>query len=545
MWETPPEVQQLRSTTQQQGPPAPSFTVKSVDGSSNDLSQYVSDSSLAPTNAQEYSSDSDRMQAFKDLLKENGVDETWTFSRAMKSFIREPRYWAISESLERKKVFDEYLAESKHQREEQKRQEKRENMEKMLAALEKYPEILYYTKWRTVKEKLDQDPIFQTSDVKERRSAFVKYVQELRAQHYKELDANRIHAMQLLEERLRELEVKTSSRWLDTYSTIKSELQDDKFKMLDKVDVLTAYSAYMKDIEREANEERQKLKKAQRRKERKIRQEFTALLEDLRKEGKIQAGTKWSSIFPLIKEDQRFLEMCGQPGSTPLELFWDITEEEERKLKLQREMVLDVVTSRRFDVSHDTSFETFKDAIGSDSRLVDVTPENLVTIFEYLKRNSVKRKEHDRYADERKTRRNQDAFRAVLKELEPPVLIDDKWEDVKGRVSETEEFKALSESARLDAFDRHIRRLKDRLRDREYDRESERERDRERERRNRERSERWDWDRPRSTSRDRRRRDSRSSNSGPVPPYHSRPPPAKYYPAPPYYEDPQRPYLEY
>lgn len=552
VWDTPEEIQKILDSVKSDAE-QPSYIIRS-DGSYKDLSQYVSDSPLAPANAKPYSSDTEKVLAFKDLLREKQVDETWTFAKVMKHMVTEPRYWAIQHSVIRKQSFDEYLVESKREHEERKRAERRENMDRMISALKNYSEFTYYTKWRTAKEILDQDPVFQVADVKERKTAFHSYVRDLRAEHYRQLDKARIAAMKLLEERFQELEVSSNSRWIETFATIKPELDEKEFKPMDKLDVLTAYSTYIKDVERNYIEERQNVKRIQRRKERKIRQAFCELLESLRAEGKIKAGTKWTSVLPLFQEDQRYLDICGQPGSSPLELFWDITEEEDRKLKLQRELVLDVVTAKRFAVDSEASLEMFVKVVSSDSRGVDISEANLKVIFEDLKRLSCKRREQDKHADGRWLRRNQDALRVVFKDLDPPITLEDKWEDVKKRVEDSEEYKALpSEESRVDAFERHLRRLKERGRDRDYDRE--REREREREQRNRERSERWDRDHRRSNSRDRRRprRNSRSSNNpAPLPPYPTstsasgdRPPPSEYYQSPPYYEDPRRPYLEY
>lgn len=48
-------------------------------------------------------------------------------------------------------------------------------------------------------------------------------------------------------------------------------------------------------------------------------------------------------MFPLIKDDERYQNMLGQSGSTPLDLFWDILEEMERDIRLKRNTVQDVM----------------------------------------------------------------------------------------------------------------------------------------------------------------------------------------------------------
>jgi hypothetical protein len=45
----------------------------------------------------------------------------------------------------------------------------------------------------------------------------------------------------------------------------------------------------------------------------------------------------------LFKDDERFLNMLGQNGSTPLELFWDVIEQLETDFRLKRDYVLDVL----------------------------------------------------------------------------------------------------------------------------------------------------------------------------------------------------------
>jgi pre-mRNA-processing factor 40 len=63
----------------------------------------------------------------------------------------------------------------------------------------------------------------------------------------------------------------------------------------------------------------------------------------LSEDGKVKAGTKWSQIYPIIEHDERYKAMAGQRGSTPMELFWDLVEDEERALRGTRNDVLDVL----------------------------------------------------------------------------------------------------------------------------------------------------------------------------------------------------------
>ena len=45
----------------------------------------------------------------------------------------------------------------------------------------------------------------------------------------------------------------------------------------------------------------------------------------------------------MIKDDERYQNMLGQSGSTPLDLFWDVVEDMERDIRLKRNIVQDVM----------------------------------------------------------------------------------------------------------------------------------------------------------------------------------------------------------
>lgn len=55
--------------------------------------------------------------------------------------------------------------------------------------------------------------------------------------------------------------------------------------------------------------------------------------------GKIKARTKWKEVYPDITIDKRYLNLLGNPGSNPLELFWDVVDGLDQKLDEKVELV--------------------------------------------------------------------------------------------------------------------------------------------------------------------------------------------------------------
>ncbi|MGG6498640.1 UNVERIFIED_CONTAM: hypothetical protein NY603_37510, partial [Bacteroidetes bacterium 56_B9] len=68
-----------------------------------------------------------------------------------------------------------------------------------------------------------------------------------------------------------------------------------------------------KALERSANEATQKEKQLKKRKQRQARDAYKQLLSEKLQEGQIKAGSKWSDFFPLIKDDERFLNYLTVP----------------------------------------------------------------------------------------------------------------------------------------------------------------------------------------------------------------------------------------
>ena len=62
------------------------------------------------------------------------------------------------------------------------------------------------------------------------------------------------------------------------------------------------------------------------------RSSWQELLGGLVESGEIKARTKWKEIYPQFAEDNRYLDMLGNPGSNPIELFWDVVDALDQKL---------------------------------------------------------------------------------------------------------------------------------------------------------------------------------------------------------------------
>lgn len=474
VWEPPEEVKAIAerylNTLAGNGVPTDDFGGNNSVTSSG-LYEYESKSSLADTSAFRMVTAEEGQRKFRELLAKYDVDETSTWAETMVKLIKDPLYFSVGDPLIRKQTFEDYVSSMKKEREEKLTLAKEAKVQALYEYFKKRGDISYFAKWRSIKDTLDKG-LVKDLDMEEKdcRLVFTRYVRDLRLAHEAKQRNLRETELTSLQNLFDQLRVDVYTRWTDIRPELDKMLQANKLTHISHLDVLDAFQDLMRKLERELNTERQKGKRVFYRQERKARRAYVELLEDLRKQGKIVAKTKWTDIFPLIKEDHRYIAICGLPGSSPLELFWDIVEEEQRKLKIQTELVLDILAAKRKAIDATTTFDQFLNWIRSDHRGDDYAESLLTAIFENLysqqkgRRASRSDAGEDRHAAERRLRRAQDDLRYYIKQLDPPVGIDETWEMVEPRVKNSPEYKALPDGAsRLAAFDKYIRRLKERL----------------------------------------------------------------------------------
>ncbi|KIV78571.1 hypothetical protein PV11_06215 [Exophiala sideris] len=423
----------------------------------------------------DYSSFEEAEAAFMKLLRRSNVQPDWTWEQTMKATIKDPQYRALKDPKDRKAAFEKYSVEVRQQE----REKAKERLAKLRTdfgnMLRTHPEIKYYSRWKTIRPILEGETVFRSTDNEdERKQLFEEYIVELKKQNIEQESAGRKTALDDLAAILKALDLEPYTRWSQAQEILQSNeriQKDERFKLLSKSDVLTAFENHIKSLERSFNDARQQQKASKARRERQNRDKFIELLQGLRSQGKIKAGTKWMSILPDFEDDPRYVAMLGQAGSTPLDLFWDMLEEEERALRGRRNDVYDVLEDKRYEVNPRTSFDEFYDIMLTDRRTANTDRDVLELIFQRLHEKVLRRSEDEKHAADRHQRRAVDALRSRIKHLEPPVRMTDSWDDVKSRVEKTSEYNAVEdEEQRKSAFDKVIKRLKEKEEDAEKDR---------------------------------------------------------------------------
>ncbi|KAF2657523.1 hypothetical protein K491DRAFT_767187 [Lophiostoma macrostomum CBS 122681] len=438
-----------------------------------------------------FSSAEEAEAAFMKVLKRIGAQADWTWLQAVRAGVKDSNWRAIPDPKEREEAFKKYC----HDLRAQDKAKEHERQAKLRAdftdMLRSHSEIKHYTRWRTALPMIENEAIFRSArDDAERRALFDEYILSLNKSRTEKAQEERASALGQLSSAMRGLDLDPFSRWSTAEAKLarSEQLESGQFEPLTKVDFLSTFERHIKLLQQEHHNRHQAKKQAEDRIERKNRDAFKALLQELRHNGDLRANTKWKDIRGLIDNDPRYLAMLGQKGSRPIDLFWDALEEEDGKFRIQRRYALDVLQLKKYEVELSTTFETFVEVMRADSRTANFDEQSLRDIYAYVIGKVKKRAEENRRDSEYTERRAVDDFRSMLRHLESPILVTDSYESVRPRFEDTAEYRAIkTDSAREAAFDKYIRRLREKEKEKDRERSKRDPRDRERDRRDRDR----------------------------------------------------------
>ncbi|KAK9239918.1 hypothetical protein V1525DRAFT_338215 [Lipomyces kononenkoae] len=425
-------------------------------------------------------------ESFIAMLKSHGVDHTWTWSKALKEIITDDRYTAIPDAQSRKVAFDRFIENSRNEAGEIAKETLARRENNFLKVLESTKSIKPYSRWKTIQSILVDRSEYRSLEPEHAQVMFLDYVTKLRTAERQAQSKLREDGLELMREYFEQQfdsTIDIFTKWHDVRERMKHDTylrsEEKIVKGLNMLDILSVYEECMKEVETRFLDERKEAKRQQRTKARKSREGFIQLLEQLLRDGKITADTRWMDIYPLIKDDDRLDLIVGQDGSTPLELFWDTVERINKDIRIKRDILLDVLVDRHFQVTDKTTFEEFEKVLATDARAAEIEQSVHLSLFEKQRSRALRKLEEDRHQEERRLRRRIDALRSVMRHLEPPMTGQSTWEEIRERIQDTQEFLALdSEDNRKLAFEKQLIRVKEK----EEGGSHERDRDRDRER---------------------------------------------------------------
>lgn len=277
----------------------------------------------------------------------------------MRAVVINPMYRALKTTQERKTAFQDYVDERRIQEKQEERARQQKLKEDFIALLSGSEKVTHASRYTTISRLFAEEAAFKAiEDDRTRYTIFDHHVGELirkekeEARQKRKLGmANLLTVLQSLPEE--EMTIKT--RWSQAKEMLQQNpevLASEAIQSLNKMDQLNVFEDHMKHLEKEYDQKRNRERLLRKRLERKKREAFKELLTELRTKGELNAKTVWMQIHPLVKEDPRYLNMLGQPGSTPMELFWDLIEDLDERLYQDRKLVQDVMKVKKSKIDN-------------------------------------------------------------------------------------------------------------------------------------------------------------------------------------------------
>ncbi|KAF8315349.1 hypothetical protein DL93DRAFT_2166723 [Clavulina sp. PMI_390] len=407
-------------------------------------------------------------KAFIHLLKKAGIDTSWTWDRTMRAIITDPLYKSLSTLAEKKAAWESYVSGIRQKEKEEleaRLQKARPSFKGLLAG---NPHVHHYSTFRTLNKLFAQHPAWTSlKNESERQMLLDEHIAELKALELTRARETRTRAMQKLVGVFKALEVDVLSRWRDTQRAVFASdyyKDDPEIRSLADLDMLLAFEDYNRVLERNFDENHRKSEMERTMRDRKAREAFQTLLNELRVAGILHAKSKWKDAYPHFSKDDRYLDLLGTPGSNPLELFWDVVDIMDEALQHHVVLVEKVMESKGFKFDSDTSEEAFLSAVRDEPSLQQLSDTQLTNVYRHLWEATQKLAADEKRRAERKQRHLQDDLRYALRKV-TSIDVNAPYEEAVQHMEDLEEYKRLDDEGRRQAFAKFIKRQKEKLRD--------------------------------------------------------------------------------
>ncbi|XP_061355627.1 pre-mRNA-processing protein 40A-like [Gastrolobium bilobum] len=417
-----------------------------------------------------YANKMEAKEAFKALLESVNVGSDWTWDRAMRLIINDKRYGALKTLGERKQAFNEYLSQRKKQEAEEKRMKQKKAREDFKKMLEESTELTSSTRWSKAVSIFENDDRFKAVERdRDRRDMFDSFLEELINKERVRIQEERKRNIMEYKKFLESCDfIKASTQWRKVQDRLEA---DERCSRLEKIDRLEIFQDYLRDLEKEEEEQKKIQKEELRKTERKNRDEFRKLMDEHIASGILTAKTHWRDYYLKVKDLPAYLAVSSNTsGSTPKDLFEDVAEELEKQYSEEKSQIKDAVKLSKITLLSTWTFEDFKSALSKDISSPSISEFNLKLVFDELLERAKEKEEKEA----KKLKRLADDFFHLLYSTKD-ITLSSKWEDCRQLVEDSQEFRSIGdENLCKEIFEDYITQLKEEAKESERQRKEER-----------------------------------------------------------------------
>ena len=208
--------------------------------------------------------------------------------------------------------------------------------------------------------------------------------------------------------------------------------------------MLGVYDDYSRQLEQEHEEESRRHRIDTIRRARKAREEFKALLHELKYREELNRLSKWKETLPKIRDDERYYALLGLRGSSPLDLWMDAVDDMGEELERAAEKIERALAKEEKGIKLETTWEEYEGLVRDVHMDSQIDVKLRKEVFDMVgKRSSwcevLMMQVHGRLAQiaadesrraERKRRHRIDDLRYALKKVQRHIDLDMTYEEV-------------------------------------------------------------------------------------------------------------------
>ena len=257
--------------------------------------------------------------------------------------------------------------------------------------------------------------------------------------------------------------VSYKTRWSEAQKLLFKDqyfTQDMELQNMDKEDALIVFEEHIRSLEKDHIEDLEKKKRWQRRQERKNRDAYLCLLDELHEKGKLNSMSIWLDMYSVVSSDQRFDALLYQAGSSGLDLFKLYVDDLKARYHEEKKIIKEIVKEKQLEVTLKTTYDEYMECLKEDKRVAGLDPCNFKLVFNgFVEKAEIKEKERLK-EESRKQKKLEQIFRGLLKKLE--INETTNYEDIKDKIANEDAYLSIySDTERERVFNEYINQMQE------------------------------------------------------------------------------------
>ncbi len=384
-----------------------------------------------------------------DLLRDR-CNPTMKWEQALQLVKNDERLKAIKGIGEQRRLFKEWINQTKVQERQEQKQRMQKARENFRAMLEEKKVLDADSKFYKVFHLFVNDYRWKALEEREREQIFQDYLDDLFEKEKEETNQKiKDYREELRKILAKDPEITSLSKWHE----VSEKYKDNKiWKELPDYDKLQVFSRWVIELDKNEHETKRRNRRMN---ERKNREGFRDLLKENIERGSLTYKTKWRHFVEQVKDDKRLFNMLGQNGSTPRELFEDQVEILKDNHKRVKDDFKKLIKDKSLKPGAETSFESFDAALKGQEDYDKLDLKTREYFYNYFVEKA-KAKEKESLKKHKKVLRRLVRFLRTLPDIKP----DSEYKSFEKVISENEQFAGLTEEEKASTFASYLKDFK-------------------------------------------------------------------------------------